>query len=148
MAKNKSTTASSTDTDSFKTLVPNNKCRALSSTDTDSLRTLVPSTTTASSATASALSPTEKKAKTSWRDKSSFSSKPKEPGRQTWRDASLSEKELWEQCQKAKDKEQRNGYVLVLVGAARMLIGSISGATGVSTFPSRAIRFFFQALSF
>jgi hypothetical protein len=141
MAKNKSTTASSTDTDSFKTLVPNNKCRALSSTDTDSLRTLVPST-------ASALSPTEKKAKTSWRDKSSFSSKPKEPGKQTWRDASLSEKELWEQCQKAKDKEQRNGYVLVLVGAARMLIGSISGATGVSTFPSRAIRFFFQALSF
>jgi hypothetical protein len=148
MANNKSTTVSPTDTDPLKTLVLNNKSHALSSTDTDSLRTLVPNTTTASSATASAPAPTEKKAKTSWRYKSSFSSKPEEPGKETSRDASLSEKERWEQWQKPKDKEQKNGYVLVLVGAARMLTGSISGATGVYTYPSRAIRFFFQALSF
>jgi hypothetical protein len=145
---NKFTRSSSNDTDSLRTLAPSDKSLAPSSTDTESLRTLVPNTTTASSTTASASVLTEKKAKSSLRDKLSLSSEPEEPGKDTWRDDFLSDRERYMEWQKAKDKEQRNGYVFVLVRTATMLIGSISCATGVSSYPSRAARFFFQALSF
>jgi hypothetical protein len=99
MADNKSTTTSSTDTESLKMLVPDNR----------SFAALVPNTLTASSATTS--TPTEKKVKTSWHDILSFSSKPEEPGKEKWCDASLSEKDRWKEWQKAREKEQRNGYV-------------------------------------
>jgi hypothetical protein len=45
----------------------------------------------------------------SWRDKFHIHSKPEVPGKEKWRDASLSEKERWKGWQKAKDKEQARG---------------------------------------
>jgi hypothetical protein len=50
---------------------------------------------------------TAKKAKTSWRDKFHLGSNSEEPGKEKWRDASLSEEERWKGWQKAKDREQR-----------------------------------------
>ncbi|KAF2823367.1 hypothetical protein CC86DRAFT_372340 [Ophiobolus disseminans] len=61
------------------------------------------------------------KAKSSWRDKLHLGSKTEEPGKESWRDASLSEEKRWKEWQKAKDREQREG-----------------GATGVFTQPYKA----------
>ncbi|KAH9868301.1 hypothetical protein J1614_007373 [Plenodomus biglobosus] len=54
--------------------------------------------------------PDSKPTKTSWRDKF-YTQKAKVPGKENWRDATLSEKERWKEWQKAKDKEQARGYV-------------------------------------
>jgi len=35
---------------------------------------------------------------------------PEEPGKEKWRDASLSDKERWKEWHKAKDREQRARY--------------------------------------
>ncbi|CAG5178983.1 uncharacterized protein ALTATR162_LOCUS8974 [Alternaria atra] len=77
------------------------------------------STTTA---TASSLKPPSlpqrPSSSSSWRSKlhihddahsSSRRSKSAEPGKERWRDATLSEKERWKDWQKAKDKEQMRG---------------------------------------
>ena len=45
----------------------------------------------------------------SWRDKLHIHSKPEVPGKERWRDATLSEKERWKEWQKAKDREQAAG---------------------------------------
>ncbi|KAF2856626.1 hypothetical protein T440DRAFT_462872 [Plenodomus tracheiphilus IPT5] len=46
--------------------------------------------------------------KPSWRTKLQKRA-PEEPGKEKWRDATLSEKERWKDWQKAKDKEQARG---------------------------------------
>lgn len=40
-----------------------------------------------------------------------FSTQPEKPGEESWRDASLPDKERWKQWQKAKDREQARGCV-------------------------------------
>lgn len=52
--------------------------------------------------------PDSKSTKASWRD--NFSThEAKGPGKENWRDATLSEKERWKEWQKAKDEEQARG---------------------------------------
>lgn len=49
-------------------------------------------------------------ASSSWRSKIHIHhSSPVEPGKEKWRDATLSDKERWKDWQKAKDKEQKRG---------------------------------------
>ena len=48
------------------------------------------------------------KPKRAWYHK--FLKQPEEPGKEKWRDASLSDKERWKEWHKAKDREQRAGY--------------------------------------
>jgi len=64
------------------------------------------------------LSPPKKGAKSAAKDTKEspkwynrFSTQPEKPGEETWRDASLPDKERWKQWQKAKDREQARGYV-------------------------------------
>jgi hypothetical protein len=49
------------------------------------------------------------KASPKWYNK--FSTQPEKPGEESWRDASLPDKERWKQWQKAKDREQARGCV-------------------------------------
>jgi hypothetical protein len=42
---------------------------------------------------------------------SRFVKEPEKPGKEKWRDANLSEEERWKEWHKAKDREQRRGYV-------------------------------------
>ena len=39
-----------------------------------------------------------------------FSNQAEEPGKEKWRDASLSDKERWKEWHKAKDRERKAGY--------------------------------------
>jgi hypothetical protein len=83
------------------------KSIATTSTDTNLLK--VPVSDTASTPPATAPAATTRRAKTTWRDKFHIGSKAEEPGKEKWRDASLSEEKRWKDWQKAKDREQKNG---------------------------------------
>lgn len=62
-----------------------------------------------SPATALASATTTQKGKSSLRDKLHIGSKTEEPGKESWRDASLSDEKRWKEWQKAKDREQKEG---------------------------------------
>jgi len=78
---------------------------ATTSTESDSLKKPVADASSTSPATASEA--TSQKANPSWREKLHIGSKTEEPGKETWRDASLSEEKRWKEWQEAKDKEQK-----------------------------------------
>lgn len=77
----------------------------ITSSSVDSLKGTQPS----SSPVPAGVSPSsaKKQAESSWRDK--FRTRAEEPGKERWRDASLSDKERWKEWQKAKDREQAKG---------------------------------------
>jgi hypothetical protein len=87
----------------------------------DSVSTITTTTTTTTKTASSLKPPTlpqRPSSSSSWRSKlhihddahsSSRRSKSAEPGKERWRDATLSEKERWKDWQKAKDKEQMRG---------------------------------------
>jgi hypothetical protein len=54
--------------------------------------------------------PTNKKKEQKWYHKFARS-EPERPGHEKWRDASLSDKERWKEWHKAKDREQKAGYI-------------------------------------
>jgi hypothetical protein len=60
-----------------------------------------------SSPAAADATPTKKDV--SWREKLRARRAPEQPGKEKWRDASLSEKERWKEWHKAKDREQKSG---------------------------------------
>lgn len=82
---------------------------AISTTTSSSADSLKKDNRPTSSPVPSSSSPTSatKQAESSWRDK--FRTRAEEPGKERWRDASLSDKERWKEWQKAKDKEQAKG---------------------------------------
>lgn len=64
--------------------------------------------TTNTSSTTPSTTPQNPSSSFSWREKLHLKkSKPEKPGKETWRDASLSEEQRWKSWQKAKDKEQK-----------------------------------------
>ncbi|EUC38815.1 hypothetical protein COCCADRAFT_82206 [Bipolaris zeicola 26-R-13] len=77
-------------------------------TSVQSITSTNPDTTTTSSA-----SPTPS---SSWRSKLHLhlhrTAPPSEPGKEKWRDATLSEKERWKDWNKAKDREQMRGSTI------------------------------------
>lgn len=93
------------DTSSLATTSTDTTLIAKQDSKTESLATSSTDTTAATKPSSSA-APAGKESKHSWRDKI-HRSKSEEPGKEKWRDASLSEEERWKEWQKAKDKEQK-----------------------------------------
>ncbi|KAL5372611.1 hypothetical protein DPSP01_013363 [Paraphaeosphaeria sporulosa] len=89
--------------------------KSFATTSTDAVSLEKPVSTSSSATTTTTTSIPSKRCQPSCRDELHLSSrKPEEPGKETWRDASLSDEQRWKEWNKAKDREQKRNVLTAM----------------------------------